>query len=379
MFLVQTLFMKNLILLFAGLFFLSEVTGQQTNKRILVVSGGGARGAWGAGFAKKLSDSFGIYNVAFGTSTGSLMNPLIVLGEFDRLQKAYTTVTPEKIFDINPFTEKGELRTFNSMVRVLTNKKTLGESNNLRRLIDFFLKDEDYYKIRQSKVLGVAAVELSTGESFIKYSTNIASASEMKDWIWASSNQPVLMSYYHQETHRGKMGYFVDAGIQETVPVAEALEYALTQKDVKNIDVIVNRPKFAAFEKEYPPTTILKGMLRIMDIWRTKTEVVPYDVLLAAQASETDRLKGDTIHISLHHFPSELFLENKHSLLFEPVKMTVLWEEGYKGKEDYMNLPNKPDEITISKAAANTYFRQLKACKEKLKTLLLNSAGNSSK
>ncbi|HVF96562.1 MAG TPA: patatin-like phospholipase family protein, partial [Flavisolibacter sp.] len=330
--------MKSFVLLFMGLFFLTKAKTQQTNKRILVVSGGGARGAWGAGFAKRLSDSFGIYNVAFGTSTGSLMNPLIVLGEFDRLQKAYTTVTQEKIFDVNPFKKDGELRTDNAVIRVLANKKTLGESRNLRKLIDVFLKDEDYYKIRQSKVLGVATVELTTGQSFIKYSTDIASANEMKDWIWASSNQPVLMSYFHQETNQGKLGYYVDAGIQETVPVTEAIEYALTQKDLKDIDVIVNRPKFPAFEKEYPPNTILKGMVRIMDIWRTKTEVVPYDILLAVQASETDRLKGDTLHVSLHHFPSEDFLENKHGLLFDPVKMTVLWEIGSTGKEDRMNL-----------------------------------------
>lgn len=362
--------MKNAILFLVGFLFLTETRGQPTSNRILVVSGGGARGAWGAGFAKRLSDSFGIYNVAFGTSTGSLMNPLILLGDFARLQKAYTTVTKEKIFDVNPFTADGDLRTSNAVSRVLSGKQTLGESNNLRQLIDVFLRDEDYAKIRQSKVLGVAIVELSTGESFMKFSTEIASAKEMKDWIWASSNQPVLMSYYHHEKQPGKAGYFVDAGIQETVPVTDAVEYALGQKEIKNIDVVVNRPKFPAFEKESPPTTILKGMLRIMDIWRTKTEVVPYDVLLAAQASETDRLNGDTVHVSLHHFPSELFLENKHSLLFDPVKMTALWEAGYKGIEDRMNLANKPDEMTISRAAANIYFSQLKACKEKLKRLL---------
>ncbi|HVF97987.1 MAG TPA: patatin-like phospholipase family protein, partial [Flavisolibacter sp.] len=332
-------------------------------------------GAWGAGFAKRLTDSFGIYNVAFGTSTGSLMSPLILLGEFGRLEKAYTTVTHHNIFDVNPFTETGELRTYNAVIRVLAGKQTLGESNNLRKLIDVFLKDEDYSKIRQSKVLGIATVELASGESFMKFSTDIASPNEMKDWIWASSNQPVLMSYHHQEKQPGKMGYFVDAGIQETVPVTDALEYALSRKEIKTIDVIVNRPKFPAFESEHQPTTILKGMLRIMDIWRTKTEVVPYDVLLAVQASEMDRLNGDTVHISLHHFPSELFLENKHSLLFDPVKMTRLWEEGFKGREDIMTLVNKPDEITVSRTAASVYFSQLKAYKQKLKRLVMNGTG----
>jgi hypothetical protein len=104
--------------------------------------------------------------------------------------------------------------------------------------------------------------------------------------------------------------------------------------------------------------------------------VVPYDVLLATQASDLERLRGDTIHISLHHFPSELFLKNNHSLLFDSVKMTYLWKEGCNGKEDNMRMLNKPDEITIGKTAARIYFEQLRESKEKLKTLLNKDNGH---
>ena len=60
------------------------------NDRLLVISGGGSRGAWGAGFAKKLTQDFGVYKVGFGTSTGSLMLPLIITNHFDKLKEAYT-------------------------------------------------------------------------------------------------------------------------------------------------------------------------------------------------------------------------------------------------------------------------------------------------
>jgi predicted acylesterase/phospholipase RssA len=360
--------MQKIFFFLLALVHLAEAKSQQAHSRILVVSGGGSRGAWGAGFAKRLSDSLGIYDISFGTSTGSLMGPLILLGDFKRLQEAYTTVTQEKIFNVNPFKKNGELHTYNSVLRVLFRKKTLGESNNLRKLIDVFVKDEDYEKIRQSKVLGVAVVELTTGEKKIKLSTEIASTDVMKDWIWASSNQPVLMSYFFQEA-AGKTDYYVDAGVQETVPVSEALQYAVEHPNVTNIDVVVNRPKFPAFEAKQPPATILKGMLRIMDIWRTRTEVVDYDLLLATQATEADRLKGDTIHISLHHFPSELFLEHHNSLLFDPVKMTKLWNEGTAGREDSVELISKPNQITVSREAARHYFKQLKAFRDKLRRL----------
>jgi hypothetical protein len=161
------------------------------------------------------------------------------------------------------------------------------------------------------------------------------------------------------------------------VPVSEALQYAVGKKDITNIDVIVNRPKFPSFEARHPPKTVLRGMLRIMDIWRTRTEVVDYDMLLATQATEADRQKGDTIHISLHHFPSELFLENFNSLLFDPVKMTKLWNEGVKGAEDSFELISKPNEITISRAATETYFKQIKTFREKLKKMAGSDNGKS--
>lgn len=350
-------------------FFLFQATGQKVNNRILVISGGGSRGAWGAGFAKYLSDSFGTYNIAFGTSTGSLMSPLILLGDFDRLQTAYTTVTQDKIFDVNPFKENGELRSGNALLRIVAGKKTLGESKNLRSLIDVFIKEADYKKIRESKVLGVAVVDLRTGEKFVKYSTDIDSLSDMKDWIWASSNEPVLMTYYHHTSKNpNDNGYYVDAGIQETVPVADALLYALDHSEMKNIDVIVNRPKLAALKKEHHINSILDGTLRMMDIWRTKTEVVSYDMLLATQASETERNSGDTIHVSLHHLPYRLFLENLHGLLFDPVKMTLLWNEGHKGAQDDVEIMSKPNEMTIGRKTLAKYFKQLKAADE-LRTL----------
>ena len=346
---------------FIASLFLLQATAQKGNNRILVISGGGSRGAWVAGFANHLTDSFGLYNVAFGTSTGSLMSPLILVGDFNRLQKAYTTVTQDKIFDVNPFRENGELRSGNALFRVLGGKKTLGESKNLRSLIDEFVREEDYQLIRQSKVMAVAVVDLRTGEKSVKYSTDIDSLKEMKDWIWASSNEPVLLTYYFNSNKKpADNGYYVDAGIQETVPLTEAMKYALEHSEKKAIDVIVNRPKMAAVAKEHQINSILDGTLRMMDIWRTKTEVVSYDMLLATQASETERNNGDTIHISLHHLPYKLFLENPHGLLFDPVKMTHLWNEGYNGTEDDVEIISKPDEITIGRKTLAKYFQQLK-------------------
>ena len=47
-------------------------------KRAIVLSGGGAKGAWGVGVVKALMEQDITYDIAIGTSTGSLMAPFIL-------------------------------------------------------------------------------------------------------------------------------------------------------------------------------------------------------------------------------------------------------------------------------------------------------------
>src|ERR1700744_2503174 len=86
------------------------------DERILVCGGGGARGAWGAGYAKYLDSTlrsknagFKGYNNVYGTSTGSLMAPLILLSDFGKLKTVYTTTNQKRIFNVNPFKLDGKI------------------------------------------------------------------------------------------------------------------------------------------------------------------------------------------------------------------------------------------------------------------------------
>ena len=75
----------------------SRTPAADTSKRLLVVSGGGARGAWGVGVLSELIKRQGGYKAVFGTSTGSLMAPMILLQDMDILDTAYTHVTQDSI------------------------------------------------------------------------------------------------------------------------------------------------------------------------------------------------------------------------------------------------------------------------------------------
>lgn len=351
--------------------FYTETQAQLAGSRVLVVSGGGCRGAWGAGLAKRLTQQHGVYNVAFGTSTGSLMIPLILQNKFDDLERGYTTVTGKDIFDVNPFRNDGEFRWFNALVRIVSKKPTLGETNALRRLIDRFVKDEDYIWLReQKKFFGVGVVNMKNGEKATKYSTDFAcfkgivSPSEMKDWIWASCNQPFLMTYYPSKKfpNPNETGLFVDGGLRETVPLSDALQYAQYDSSVKNIDVIVNEPMIPWFDEKNHPTTLLKSLKRATDIWRA--EVINNDVLLATMDVNCD--KTEQICVRIHYFPTALYPDNANDLLFKRDQMRKMWQNGFDGVED-----QGPNQTTfyVCRERVKKYFQQLKQYNQSFKAL----------
>ena len=349
----------------------TAIQGQPTPNRVLVISGGGCRGAWGAGLAKRLTKEHGVYNVAFGTSTGSLMIPLILQSKFDDLERGYTTVTAKDIFDVNPFREDGEFRWFNALKRILFKKPTLGETNALRRLIDSFVKDDDYVQLRaQKKFFGVGVVNMKTGEKATKYSATIEgfqgidAAREMKDWIWASCNQPFLMTYYPSKNFPNpkETGLYVDGGLRETVPLSDALLYARYDSSVRNIDVIVNEPMIPWFDERNHPTTLLKSLKRATDIWRA--EVIDNDVLLATMDVNCD--SSDQIGIQIHYFPTGLYPKNANDLLFNQENMREMWQMGFDGVED-----QGPNQTTffVCRERIKEYFRQLKQYNQSFRAL----------
>ena len=72
--------------------------------RALVISGGGNKGAFAGGVAEYLIRELKQhYDLFLGTSTGSLLIPLLAIGKIEKIKNVFTTVNPEDIFSINPF------------------------------------------------------------------------------------------------------------------------------------------------------------------------------------------------------------------------------------------------------------------------------------
>src|SRR5690606_25661281 len=72
--------------------------------RALVISGGGSKGAFAGGIVEHLiSEKDRRYGLFVGTSTGSLLIPLLAIGEISKIKEIYTSVNQSDIFSNCPF------------------------------------------------------------------------------------------------------------------------------------------------------------------------------------------------------------------------------------------------------------------------------------
>ena len=61
-------------------------------------------GAWGGGVAESLHTKKNFnYDLAIGTSTGSLLVPFVITKNFEKAKESFTGVTQKSIFNVNPF------------------------------------------------------------------------------------------------------------------------------------------------------------------------------------------------------------------------------------------------------------------------------------
>ena len=363
------LFIIRLSLVSLFLFQVRHSIAQQSftppKNKILVVSGGGARGAWGVGVVSELYRKNGGYKAVFGTSTGSLMAPFILLQKFDTLEQVYSNVSQSDIFNQNPFklncdctnfTATTKLKGFKAVVRFIFGKKTFGESKNLLKLIQQKLTMDDYnllidYFNQYHVMLAVAVTNTRTGNLEIRTDTSYTKTKEDYDklcrWIWASANEPLFMSYVKMDS-----SYYVDGGVREVIPIQEALEYAISHKDIDTVEVIVNNSKIPETQQwDLNGGGLLYGLERLLGIYNMGT--VSYNErfaeLLAKYYDATNGSSPGTgadsaapsrkIHLRIHYMPDSVAAKYPDALGFCKCSMLELIREG----KDYANTPVRVD------------------------------------
>ena len=288
--------------------------------RALCISGGGSMGAWAGGVVEFLKLSNKDWDKFFGTSTGSLMIPLIACDKVSKLKKAYTSISTDDIFSLNPFKIKsvkgGEFRFKLNHINIIKNfirngTSTLGDSSNLKQTIKNFLSQEEYNDIIDlKKEVVVSVCNLSTEELEMKSNLN-QNYDYFIDWMVASSSATPFMSIVE------KNGFdYVDGGILRYIPILEAIESGATEIDAI---VLMEHDERNRVEKIRNVLHLIGKMIKIF-LKNRKED----DTDLKRLSKLVDE---DEVIINFYYLPRKI---TNNPYIFDSNIMSSWWEEAFE-------------------------------------------------
>lgn len=282
--------------------------------KILVVSGGGSHAAYSLGKMQKKNID---YDVAIGCSTGALIAPLAILGQWNRLKEAYTTVTTDTIFEINPFDQEGNIKIFPAVVRLLKGNINIGEHHNLRKLISEFFTEADYKMIKAlNKDVIVTVCNISDKTRITEYvSVYDCDYETFCDYMWASAAVPFVTSKV-----RINGDLYVDGGLTCPVPLLHVL--AQEGWNPEHIDCYVHRPQEIEGKRK-PVQNPFHYLFRLFKVGRE--QMLTNDLIMGTRIC-----KAQGIPISISYLPYEL---ETNALVFDPKKMLKWYDLGKNSPE----------------------------------------------
>ncbi|MBE7172067.1 MAG: patatin-like phospholipase family protein [Williamsia sp.] len=195
-------------------------------KRALVISGGGARGAFAVGVIRYLSSHFPsiVFDSIIGTSTGALIAPMAAIGDINTLVKLYTTTTTNNII------LKGNI------VNRLLSSNSLYDASPLAQLISQYYNDAYCQKLFQlQKEIYLVTTCLQTSDTV--YFTNrdaqlqtdfdvrkLLNPDELRRAMMASACQPVFMPPIEVKKGSVPLRQYVDGGVRELAGLQLAID-----------------------------------------------------------------------------------------------------------------------------------------------------------
>lgn len=207
----------------------------------LILTGGGAKGAYEAGAVAALAEAGLPIRLVAGSSAGALSAAMIVAGRADRLEATWRSLTRERIYSVRAHTFFAGLLPGWLTLRALSNASSLLDPGPLRELIATSVELE---RIRSSPIqLVVTTTDLVRRESRVFDNQTVT-----VDALVAAAAVPGLFPAVEVD---GTL--LVDGGLTGRAPVLEALEAAPVGRAL----VLLS---YAPEEHEAPPTTIRRAM-----------------------------------------------------------------------------------------------------------------------
>jgi NTE family protein len=290
--------------------------------KVLVISGGGSKGAFGGGVAEFLiKECKKEYELFIGTSTGSLLIPLLSIGEIDKLKRLFTTVTQQDVFNNCPFIIKEvngnfkiSINHFGIVRSFLKRKKSFGESTNLRKLIGKSITRDEFRRMKESSAQVIVTVSNLTTNTLEYKSLKECSYLDFCDWIWASASMVPFMSLVEKNGCE-----YGDGGMGNIVPIYEALKRGACEIDI----ILLNSEKRSLIKP--PVHNALDLTARAFDFMLN--QIVSDDITIG-------KMEGiqRQVNLSFYRPPQEL---TTNSLIFDPRQMKAWWKQGYDYARNY--------------------------------------------
>lgn len=238
------------------------------SKKALVISGGGAKGAWAVGvlrYLMKEKEPPERYDIVVGTSTGALIAPLAALGEIDELISIYTNIRDRDILGFR----LGKTITLNAIWSVITCKDSIFSTSPLQRTLHRFLTEDRWRRLRGARAQAWAsAVNMQTG--MIEYYGSHQEEMTREKFIAAmlsSASIPVFMSRARipgEADAKGNPYWFVDGGVKDLIPLGKAI-----REGARDITVIILGPEPPPANEEFK--RLHKILLRTIELQGQET------------------------------------------------------------------------------------------------------------
>ena len=339
--------------------------GEKILYQMLALSGGGSRGAYGAGVLSAWTKMGGRpeFAVVTGISTGALMATAAFLGpEYDEALAVYTQVSNEDL--VKPLGKFAFLK-----------KESMYSTAPLRALLDQQISDEMIEAVAAQHRLGrrlfIGTTNLDANMFTIWDMGRIAASDRpgkqdlYRDVILASASFPVAFPpvYIPVTNAQGKTydQMHVDGGMKETVMVYDYLSEVQAivkqsgldwDKDVQTELYILANTQLIDTKtyKATPPTALSIGWSSVMSLLRKNTVSSVYVAWSQGLAH------GANVYLAA--IPEEYDLQME-ALDFDPAGMKKLYDFGYRQmmQNEAWHAQKAPESLEEMKALLNIYYQ----------------------
>lgn len=215
----------------------------ELRKTAVILSGGGARGAYELGVVKALMEQGIVLDLAIGTSIGAINAACLAQDDMERWEKMWCSIRSHDIF--HPLS----LRRVTQLIRGQC--KGLLDNSPLEQLLR---RELDLDKIKLSRtIVGWCMTDLCTQETSLATADMMKDMDELIDTLMATSAVPLA---FPPRAVRGT-GLYIDGGLVRNTPMKFALEMGI--QEIYAILLNGNAPDSA-------PAHIFDYFDRVMDV-----------------------------------------------------------------------------------------------------------------